>query len=72
MQALKYDLYQQGIQQLDTDTASTNLRAQHFYIKNQSIELEKTYITPFLEQGNILVMLYFLLDYCRSFDIYIC
>lgn len=35
MQTLKYDLYQQGIQQLDTDTASTNLRAQHFYIKNQ-------------------------------------
>lgn len=35
MQALKYDLYQQGIQQLDTDTTSTNLRVQHFYIKNQ-------------------------------------
>lgn len=34
MSALKHDLYQMGIRRFDTDTAITNIAAQHFYEKN--------------------------------------
>jgi RimJ/RimL family protein N-acetyltransferase len=34
MQALKHWLYQRGVTRLDTDTAHSNIPAQHYYEKN--------------------------------------
>lgn len=54
MDALKAEVLERGIVQLDTDTAVGNLAAQHFYEKNHFIKRGLTIMNTLLEIKNVM------------------